>query len=266
MINNDAALSRVLTKLNGQFLNGHKYQGESWILDWDKTLSTKENLKNAVSEDRALNTLAQAKVISLTQKENWYRDEHYEDLELRGWDPHGDWDTADPGVKHYDYIFHVLSFDHDRFLQFCEQYDFDLGGSLRKSNTPVDHNTDVTSVEAGDVATLIFVEKTLKLSLSGATVTLKSFKNKKGFNYHLIKHAYTRPEEWLQKKDMGTHFSTILSPVKDWPKLIGLNGNIKDIFLNLDTKNQAIMLTKKKVLSSKEAEILRRLVNTKKAE
>jgi hypothetical protein len=55
------------------------------------------------------------------------------------------------------------------------------------------------------------------------------------------------------------------SKIKDWPKLMGFTGELKDIFFNVSTKEQKIMFNQKKSLTSDEAEILKKLVNILKA-
>ena len=114
------------------------------------------------------------------------------------------------------------------------------------------------------IAKLSLVQKTLKLNVGGVTRTLKHFDSTKRFNYNLTKFLLDRPDEWIKKEDLGTAFKTIGSKVKDWPKLMGLTGELKDIFISVNTKEQKIMLNPSKSLSPDEAEILQRLVNTSK--
>ena len=121
-----------------------------------------------------------------------------------------------------------------------------------------------TQENGGQIAKLSLVQKTLKLNANGVTLTLKRFDSKKRFNYNLAKFLLDRPDEWIKKEDLGTNFKTIRSQVKDWPKLLGFTGELKDIFLSVNTKEQTIMLNPSKSLTSEEAEILKRLVNTSK--
>lgn len=116
------------------------------------------------------------------------------------------------------------------------------------------------------ITNLSLVQKTLKLNVIGVTLTLKRFDSTKRFNYNLAKLLLARPDEWVKKEDLGPAFKTIGSKVKDWPKLLGLTGELKDIFISINTKEQTIMLNPRKSITPDEAAILQRLVNTSKFE
>jgi hypothetical protein len=112
----------------------------------------------------------------------------------------------------------------------------------------------------GQIAKLSLSQKTLKLNFNGVTHTLKRFDSTKRFNYKLAKFLLDRPDEWVSQNDLA-HFN-MRSKAKDWPKLMGFTGELKDIFINVDTKEQKIMLNPQKSLTPDEAENLKKLVNT----
>lgn len=138
MTDNDEWLRRVLIKLNQLHMNGSDFFDERWVFDWDDKLSKKDNFKNASREERALNTLTQAKVIKTRSDENWYRNQvidAQEELEIAKsvnpnipkWQKNtvwSDWETTDPAHREYDYIWFIDDFDYDRFQKFCDTHDF----------------------------------------------------------------------------------------------------------------------------------------------
>lgn len=132
-----------------------------------------------------------------------------------------------------------------------------------EQKTTEDTTSNQSAQEAGgQIAKLSLNKKVLKLNFGGTTYTLKRFDSTKRFNYNLANILLIRPDEWVKKEDLGSAFKAIGSKVKDWPKLMGFTGELKDIFIDVDTKEQKIMLNPKKSLTSDEAEILKKLVNT----
>ncbi len=122
--------------------------------------------------------------------------------------------------------------------------------------------TQTTKEDGGQIAKLSLVQKSLKLNVDGVTYTLKRFDSTKRFNYKLAKFLLDRPDKWVSQNDLE-HFK-MRSKAKDWPKLMGFTGELKDIFIDVDTKEQKIMLNPIKSLTADEAEILKKLVNTSK--
>jgi hypothetical protein len=271
MTDNNKWLQRVVFKLNKLFLDGSDFDDRRWVFDWNDRLSSKENLDNVSDEDRALETLRQAKVLKARCDENWYRNQvlqAQEELEIaKSLNPNipdwatntvwGDWQTTDPAHREYDYLWYLDGFDYDRFKQFCETQGLDPN----ENPMPPQLAMKTEGTDGGHIAKLSLTQKTLKLNVDGVTYTLKRFDSTKRFNYYLAKFLFTRPDEWIKKDDLGTHFKTIRSKVKDWPKLMGFTGELKDIFVSVNTKEQTIMLNPRKSLTSDEAEIIERLVN-----
>jgi hypothetical protein len=260
MANNTKWLQRVVFKLNEVHLNGFDFSDVyRWVFDWDDKLSSKENLNNCSDEDRALTTLKQAGVINGISKDNFYREQQEWSLAEKGWGMWGDWDTTDPAHREYDYMWFIDGFDYDRFLQFCTNNDLSLNDNRAVEAMDISKQR-VDQENSGQVAKLSLVQKNLKLNLNGITFTLKRFASTKNFNYKLMKFLLDRPDEWVSRNDL-MHFKMI-SKAKDWPKLMGFTGELKDIFTNVDTKEQKIMLNPKKSLTPDEAEILKSIVNT----
>lgn len=240
-------------------MNGSDFVEELWQFEWDEKLSKADNFKNIAREERALTTLTQVGAIHTVWKENFYRDQHWESMEKHGWSMWSNWDTADPALKLHDNIWYVTGFDYDRFVQFCANNGFSLNDN--QAVETMDISEQVGDQEnSGQVAKLSLVQKNLKLNLNGITYTLKRFASTKNFNYKLMKFLLDRPDEWVSRNDL-MHFKMI-SKAKDWPKLMGFTGELKDIFTNVDTKEQKIMLNPKKSLTPDEAEILKSIVNT----
>ncbi len=271
MADNNKWLQRVVFKLNNLFLDGSDFDDRRWVFDWDNKLSSNENLDNVADEDRAVETLTQAGVLKTRSDENWYRNQvlqAQEELEIaksfnsnipKEWTNTvwGDWNTTDPAHREYDWLRFLDSFDHDRFIQFCESHGFN------PNENPMPRLVmETTGLNGNHIAKIFLVQQSLKLSYLGITLTIKRFDSRKRFNYHLVKYLLVRPDEWVKKDDLGTHFKTIRSKAKDWPKLMGFTGEIKDIFVSVNTKEQTIMLNPHKSLNSSEAAIIERLVNT----
>lgn len=273
MRDNSEWLQLVVAKLNQLHMNGSDFFDERWVFGWDDTLNKTDNFKNISREERALNTLTQAGILKTRSDENWYRNqvlEAQEELEIakslnpgipKEWTNTvwGDWNTTDPAHREYDNIWFLDGFDYDRFLQFCETHGFDPGAPSPLQKT---RSQSAAATEDGRMANIFLVQRTLKLNYGSVTYTLKSFDSTKRFNYFLAKFLLARPDEWVSKDNLGTHFRTIRSKAKDWPKLMGFTGGLKDIFLSVSTKDQTIMLHPRKSLTPDEAEILKRLVNT----
>jgi hypothetical protein len=118
--------------------------------------------------------------------------------------------------------------------------------------------------EGGQIAKLSLIQKTLKVNIDGITYSLKRFDSTKRFNYNLAKYLLGRPDEWVKKEDLGSKFKTIGSKAKDWPKLLGFTGEMKDIFISFNSKEQTIMLNPQKSLTPDEAAIIKAFVKTKK--
>lgn len=121
-----------------------------------------------------------------------------------------------------------------------------------------------TQEDGGHIAKLSLAQKSLKLNIGGVTHTLKHFESTKRFNYNLARYLLNRPDQWVSKNDLASF--RMRSEIKDWPKLIGFTGDLKDIFINVNTKEQTIMLNPNKSLTPNEAAILLRLVNKSKLE
>jgi hypothetical protein len=150
MTDNNKWLQRVVFKLNNLFLDGSDFDDRRWIFDWDDKLTTKENLDNCGGEDRALETLRQAKVIKARCDENWYRNQviqAQEELEIaKSLNPNipkwqrntvwGDWETTDPAHKEYDYLWFSDGFDYDRFKTFCETHGIKPDEKTRSPKKP----------------------------------------------------------------------------------------------------------------------------------
>ena len=259
MTDNTEWLQRVVFKLNQVHLNGSNFFEERWIFDWDDNLSNTENFKNIQREERALSTLNQSKVVKAVHKNNFYRDQEEETRALHGRGLWTDFEGADPALRLYDYIWYLWEFDYDRFLKFCETHEF----NPNENPTP-QSDMKTTESDGKHTANLHLVQRSLKLNYNGIAITLKRFDSTKRFNYHLAKYLFSRPDEWVSKDNLGTKFKFIRSKAKDWPKLMGFTGELKDIFVSVNTKKQTIMLNPHKSLDQSEAAILERLVNTPK--
>lgn len=240
-------------------MNGSDFVEELWKFEWDEKLSKTDNFKNIAREERALTTLTQVGAIHTLWKENFYRDQHWESMERHGWSMWNNWDTADPALQLYDNIWYITGFDYDRFVQFCADNSFSLNENQKVEAIDIPKQ-GVDQENSRQIAKLSLVQKVLKLNFNGVTYTLKRFDSPKRFNYKLMKYLLDRPDEWVRQSDL-VHFK-MRSKVKDWPKLMGFTGELKDVFFNVSTKEQKIMLNPKKSLTSDEAEILNKLVNT----
>lgn len=146
MADNNEWLQRVVVKLNQVFMDGSNFFEERWIFDWDDKLSNTDNFKNIQKEERALSTLNGAKVISVTHKDNFYRDQQEESLALHGRGMWTDFEGADPALRLYDYIWYLWEFDYDRFQQFCETHGL-------KPNAPKPMQTNNQKSTANDEVT-----------------------------------------------------------------------------------------------------------------
>jgi hypothetical protein len=153
--------------------------------------------------------------------------------------------------------------------QIADKNDFMIEDAFERNHAEIekDRQTPVHTLDAqstqengGQIAKLSLAQKSLKLNFNGVTHTLKHFDSTKRFNYKLVKFLLDRPDEWVSQNDLA-HFR-MRSKVKDWPKLMGFTGELKDIFIDVDTKEQKIMLNPQKSLTPDEAEILKRFVNT----
>lgn len=240
-------------------MNGSDFVEELWQFEWDEKLSKTDNFKNIAREERALTTLTQVGAIHTIWKENFYRDQHWESMEKHGWSMWSNWDTADPALKLYDNIWYVTGFDYDRFVQFCANNGFSLNDNQAVEAIDGSGQDPDQAIEK-PIAKLSLVQKVLKLNFNGVTYTLKHFDSTKRINYRLMKFLLDRPDEWVSRDNIA-HFK-MLSKAKDWPKLMGITGELKDIFINVDTKEQKIMLNPKKSLTPDEAENLKSIVNT----
>ena len=259
MADNNEWLQRVVVKLNQVFMDGSNFFEERWIFDWDDKLSNTDNFKNIQKEERALSTLNGAKVISVTHKDNFYRDQQEESLALHGRGMWTDFEGADPALRLYDYIWYLWEFDYDRFVQFCESNGFSLNDNQAVEAMDISKK-EVGQESGGQVAKLSMVQKVLKVNLGGTTYTLKRYDSTKRFNYKLMKYLLDNPDEWVSESRFESF--RMRSKVKDWPKLMGFTGELKDIFLDVNTKERKIMLNPKKSLTPDETEILKTLVNT----
>lgn len=121
-------------------------------------------------------------------------------------------------------------------------------------------STPYPQVQDEQIVKLSLVKKNLKFKLNSTTYTFKQFASTKNFNYKLMKFLLDRPDEWVSQNDIK-HFK-IRSKAKDWPKIMGFTGELKDIFFDVDTKEQKIMLNSQKSLTPDEAEILKSIVKT----
>lgn len=124
-------------------------------------------------------------------------------------------------------------------------------------------STQSTQENGRQLAKLSLNKKVLNLNFGGTTYMLKRFASTKRFNYKLMQYILDRPDEWVSENRFESY--KMSSKIKDWPKLMGFTGEVKDIFFNVSTKEQKIMLSPYKSLAPDEAEILKKLVNTLKA-
>lgn len=140
MADNNKWLKRVVIKLNQLHMSGSEFYDVRWVFDWDDKLSSKDNLDNVSDEDRAIETLVQAKILKTRSDENWFRNQVLEaqgrlDMEKTFnsevpkdavntvW---GNWNTTDSAHREYDWLRFIDGFDYDCFMQFCETNSFSL--------------------------------------------------------------------------------------------------------------------------------------------
>ncbi len=130
-----------------------------------------------------------------------------------------------------------------------------------EQKTSEDTTSKQSAQEAGgQIAKLSLNQKVLKLNFKGITYTLKEFDSTKRFNYALMKYLLDNPDEWVSENWFKNY--RMRTKIKDWPKLMGFTGELKDIFIDVDTKEQKIILNPQKSLTSDEVEILKKLVKT----
>lgn len=166
----------------------------------------------------------------------------------------------------------VRSFDIEinlkKFLIYYRKYT-----SIAKTNsTPAvgakhHENTDVkqsSEPEVNITATLNLnrATRTIRLTVLGETIDIKTFKSKQNHNYIMFQTLYFKPDEALTRVQMGVPNGG--SKVKDVPKTMGFTDKgVKNIFFTTDQKHQTLALHINKVLSKKEAEMLKSFVNKK---
>lgn len=151
-------------------------------------------------------------------------------------------------------VLHKHAEDEQKHLRALQQQ------NLEQSQSEDTNSTQTVEEDGDHIAKLSMVQKVVKLKLDGITYTFKRFDSTKRFNYKLMKYLLDRPDEWVYANELARH--RIRSKVKDWPKLAGFIGELKDIFFDVDSKEQKIMLNPKKSLTPDEAEILKNLVKT----
>ena len=133
-----------------------------------------------------------------------------------------------------------------------------LQSLLSDSDAP----TETPPIKNGGVAELHFSQKKLRLTYGGVTCDVKKYASTKNYAHAIIDTLIKNPDFWQDKKSIRG-ISSMDSKLKDWPKLIGLGGKLKDVFLSVDTKNQRIKLHNKKSLTPDEAEIVNAYVKSK---
>jgi len=151
-------------------------------------------------------------------------------------------------------VLHKHAKEERKHLQALQQQKLEQPASKDSASTQ-------DELECGDhIAKLSIAQKVVKLKLDGITYTFKRFNSTKGFNYRLMKYLLDRPDEWVDESELERF--RMRTPIKDWPKLMGFTGEIKNIFIDVSTKEKKIMLNPKKSLTPDEAEIINKLVKT----
>ena len=103
--------------------------------------------------------------------------------------------------------------------------------------------------------------KTVRISYNGVSKNLKTFKSSKKINYLFLSNLLNNPDEPLNRLLLGV--SKHSTKVKDLPKTAGFTGELKNIFFDIDSKNQTLALHPKKSLTPEEAETINSFVKEK---
>jgi hypothetical protein len=148
-------------------------------------------------------------------------------------------------TKSEETIFHIKAYEQ-KLYNFKESL-------LSKDKQPKQDFTKQT-------AKITMAGKVARLTINGQTYTLHKFRSINEHNYLVLKTLLAQPNTALTKAELG--IPKALSKVKDLPKTMGFTNKLKDIFFNIDNKNQTLALFPEKVLTDMEAEIIKHYVNT----
>ncbi len=201
-------LRRVTVKLYKDFMAGMDFEHNEhrWIFDWDKNLTTEENLMKVTAENKALILLAQVGVIQSSAKANYFRDQQWE-----GWNRFGKesggmwgderWEQTDPAHREYDYIRYIDNLDYDKFIRFCTEH-------------------GINYKEEGVVATLTITEQKPSIRADGKEYSLKVLQA--GLPLEIIEQAIAHSYE-----------SVTFAKIRQWTGRLNTyknKGNFKQIF------------------------------------